>query len=129
MSVKKMMLLAVLPVLFAATSASAQSVYYRSVSFDCASWYMCALYAGCDSAADRVVGGGTQTAGWQWQVTTVQSLPAAPTAWFGQLANTSPNTVRITVHAACLAGPTAASKGAPGVKLKPLPAPRVEPIS
>jgi hypothetical protein len=125
---KKMMWLALLPAIIAAAPASAQTVYTRSVSFDCGSWYMCALYAGCDSAADRVVGGGTQTEGWQWQVTTVQSTPAGNTAWFGQMANTSPNTVRITISAICLSGAGAASKsGAPGAKLKH-PAPKLEPI-
>jgi hypothetical protein len=124
---KKMMLLALLPALFAAVPVSAQTVYQRSVSYDCPSWYMCALYAGCDYASDRVVGGGTQTAGWQWQVTTVQSTPAGPTAWFGQLANTSPNTVQITIHAVCLSGPGVAKPNQAGPRPK-LPAPKVEAI-
>ncbi|HEX6739633.1 MAG TPA: hypothetical protein VF310_15240 [Vicinamibacteria bacterium] len=125
---KKMLLLAVIPALVAAVPASAQTVSYRSVSYDCPSWYMCALYAGCASTSDRVVGGGTQTDGWQWQMTTVQSLPATPNYWFGQMANTSPNTIRMTVWAVCLSGPGVSGAAAPAAKAVKTPAPKVEPI-
>ena len=124
---KKMMWLALMPALFAAVPVSAQTVSYRSVSYDCPSWYMCALYAGCASASDRVVGGGTATDGWQWQVVTVQSTPAGNTAWFGQMANTSPNTVRITVSAVCLSGPGVSKPDAAPARSK-VPAPKLEPI-
>jgi hypothetical protein len=125
---KKMMWLALLPVLFGASPASAQSVSYHSTGWvECPSWYMCALYVPCASTADRVVGGGTQTEGWQWQVTTIQTLPVGPSYWFGQIANTSPNTVRYQVWATCLTGPTVSKTGAAVTKPKPL-APKLERI-
>lgn len=123
-----MMLLALLPVLFGASPASAQSVSYRSTGWvDCPSWYMCALYMPCASSSDQVVGGGIQTDGWQWQVTTVQTLPVGPSYWFGQIANTSPNTVRYQVYATCLSGPTGSKAGAAVTRPKLL-APKLERI-